>query len=312
MPKDLWKRNAQKKHPQAVNKLRVPRKKKNDMPKSSARPIQEAVRQNLTLYDWMTVFAHIDTLAKPINQSAVVAHFGSLPTGALIFTQSTLSRKLKMRASLDIVTQFASEQWTLPEVHHHLMERLGDQYVASDWDGPLDAVLQEEDDVEAALASLGALKGKLGVDSPTSSRHAITEECVELEGNLEELISELKMRNRIFGAPPNMDELLDPVEERQVGQIFEGGDVEIIARVRKAYSGAEDSADSGSDDEVEELKPSLEEMMEMCRTLEYASIGVGGESGLEVSKAMRHYRQELQVLFTKSAVQTTLDKFFTT
>jgi hypothetical protein len=102
MPKELGKRKAQNKpDPQVASKPRPPRKKKNDTPKSSAQPIQEAARQNLTLYDWMTVFAYIDTLAKPINQVAIVEHFRSLPTGALIFTQSTLSRKLKMRETLE-------------------------------------------------------------------------------------------------------------------------------------------------------------------------------------------------------------------
>jgi hypothetical protein len=102
MPKELWKQNAQKKPaPEIANKPRPPVKKKQDIPKSSARPIQENARQNLTLYDWLTVFAYIDTLPKPIKQGAVVEHFQSLPTGALIFTQSTLSRKLKMRESLE-------------------------------------------------------------------------------------------------------------------------------------------------------------------------------------------------------------------
>lgn len=210
----------------------------------------------------------------------------------------------------DIVTRFASEKWTLPEVHHHLMERLGDRYTANDWNGPLDAVLREEDNVEAALASLEALKGKLGIDSP--QKYAITEECAELEGNLKELISKLKTRNHIFGTPPDIDELLDPEEERQVGCTFEGGDTEIVAFVQSAYSGAGSDTDSESEDEDNEPKVSLNDMMNMCRVLEHASVGVGGESGLEVSQVMRRYRRELQLLLSKNAVQTTLDNFFTT
>jgi hypothetical protein len=76
-------------------------KKNASTPKSSALPVKKNARQNLTLYDWMTVFAYIDTLPKPINQNNVVDHFKSLPTGALNFTQPTLSRRLQERQELE-------------------------------------------------------------------------------------------------------------------------------------------------------------------------------------------------------------------
>jgi hypothetical protein len=40
-------------------------------------------------------------------------------------------------------------------------------------------------------------------------------------------------RNRIFGEPPSVDEFLEPAEEQQVGEFFEGGDEAIIAVVRQ-------------------------------------------------------------------------------
>jgi hypothetical protein len=43
----------------------------------------------------------------------------------------------------------------------------------------------------------------------------------------------LKTRNRIFGEPPSADEFLEPAEEQQVGESFEGGDEAIIAVVRQ-------------------------------------------------------------------------------
>jgi hypothetical protein len=57
-------------------------------------------KENLTLHDWMTVFAFID-LHKDLQQAAVVEHFRTKKDGALLFTQSTLSRKIKMRAELE-------------------------------------------------------------------------------------------------------------------------------------------------------------------------------------------------------------------
>jgi hypothetical protein len=218
----------------------------------------------------------------------------------------------------DIIVQYVSEEWSLPDVHRRLMEWLGDRYVASDWDKPLDVVLREEDDVDAALASLDALKHKLGVSPATSPKIATTDECTELEGNIRELMKDLRVRNRIFGSPLTIEDILDPAEERNVGNVVQSSkdvDAEIVARVRKEFSGEDNDAielDSDSDDGIEEPTLSLKEMVALCRTLERASIDVGGERGLEVAKVMRSYGVDLQALITTRAVQTTLDKYFKT
>lgn len=56
-------------------------------------------RENLTLNDWLTVFQFIDS-HPDVPQERVIEHFKTLQEGALEFTQSTLSRKLKKRAEL--------------------------------------------------------------------------------------------------------------------------------------------------------------------------------------------------------------------
>src|SRR5258706_9375431 len=71
----------------------------NETPKISARPIQKT-RENLTLFDWMTVYTYVDTLPQPINQGEVVKHFATRPEHALLFTQSTLSRKLRQHSEM--------------------------------------------------------------------------------------------------------------------------------------------------------------------------------------------------------------------
>ncbi|OJA15557.1 hypothetical protein AZE42_08176 [Rhizopogon vesiculosus] len=82
---------------------RQPKKPKvNDTSATSAQPAAHtAARQNLTLNDWLTVFAYIH--AHPtISQCDIVNHFfKNLQSGTLIFTQSTLSRKLKERSTLE-------------------------------------------------------------------------------------------------------------------------------------------------------------------------------------------------------------------
>ena len=69
-------------------------------PATSAKQQNSRSRENLTLHDWLTVFAYIDK-HPTAPQSDVVQHFATQHTGALVFTQSTLSRKLKDRTNLE-------------------------------------------------------------------------------------------------------------------------------------------------------------------------------------------------------------------
>jgi len=71
-----------------------------NVPKTSARSTQQPTRVNLTLHDWFTVFRFIDE-HPGTSQDAIVQHFKTLPDGALIFDQSTLSRKLKDQQKLE-------------------------------------------------------------------------------------------------------------------------------------------------------------------------------------------------------------------
>jgi hypothetical protein len=75
-----------------------PKGKRTSKPKTSAKDSSNA-RKNLTLHDWLTVFAFIDE-HPDVSQIGVVEHFASMKTGALHFTQSSLSRNLQKRAEL--------------------------------------------------------------------------------------------------------------------------------------------------------------------------------------------------------------------
>lgn len=69
-------------------------------PKTSARPAASAHRSQLTNRDWLEIYAFID--AHPdMSQTDIVAHFGTKKDRALLFTQSTLSRKLKERPAVE-------------------------------------------------------------------------------------------------------------------------------------------------------------------------------------------------------------------
>ena len=72
-----------------------------------------------------------------------------------------------LAAGWDIVIQFATKSWSLPEAHSFLQERLGDRYIASEWNEPLDCALGAEGDVNAALAAVNALRNKWAPYSPS-------------------------------------------------------------------------------------------------------------------------------------------------
>src|SRR5260370_31775559 len=84
--------------------------------------------ENLTLFDWMTVYTYVDTLPQPINQGEVVKYFATRPQGTLLFTQSTLSCKLQqcpeMEACVDSIPNALSCKWphivTRPDVDRAL------------------------------------------------------------------------------------------------------------------------------------------------------------------------------------------------
>lgn len=79
------------------------RKKTNEGQKTSATSSgtqdKGKSRENLTLHDWLTILRYVDEHPR-MSQAEVVTHFKTLSQGALIFTQSTLSRKVSQRADL--------------------------------------------------------------------------------------------------------------------------------------------------------------------------------------------------------------------
>lgn len=84
----------EKKHKPRTAKLalRTPHKPKaKDAPKSSAWPVIQ-IQSNLTLQDWLTVFAFIDS-HPDMSQENFLTYFKTWAEGALYFDQSILSRK---------------------------------------------------------------------------------------------------------------------------------------------------------------------------------------------------------------------------
>ena len=221
-----------------------------------------------------------------------------------------------LAAGWDIVTQFVTEQWSLPDVHSRLQKRLGNNYIASEWNETLDSVLSAEDDTGAALVALTALRNKWADDTPSESCEVAKtpDECNEVEEDLLDLVAQLKDRRRIFGQPCTLDELLDPAEEWEIGEelySFEGGDADIIEMVQQEIGlGRGDVEEIDSDDEPEVVAPPLKEVIKMCRILEEHSMAVCTTGAFKFLKGLREYRGHLQEMSRRGEKQTTLDNFF--
>ncbi|KAF9233029.1 hypothetical protein BU15DRAFT_80530 [Melanogaster broomeanus] len=71
-----------------------------DSPQSASQPLSSHQKSNLTLHDWLTVFAYVDAHLG-ISQDVIVQHFKTYADGTLIFDQSTLSCKLRDREKLE-------------------------------------------------------------------------------------------------------------------------------------------------------------------------------------------------------------------
>ena len=95
MPPELQRRKPRPKPAPYQRKPRETNPSQTGTPAPSAKSIKtKACRGNLTLNDWLTVFDVIGS-HPDVPQERVVEHFKMRQEGALEFTQSMLSRKLK-------------------------------------------------------------------------------------------------------------------------------------------------------------------------------------------------------------------------
>ncbi|KAG2355705.1 hypothetical protein BDR07DRAFT_1464425 [Suillus spraguei] len=102
----------------------------------------------------------------------------------------------------------------------------------------LKAVMDAKGDIATAHEAVGTLattaSQRTGLKIRIPACPKIPTQVTTLEIELMDLVGGLKSRNRIFGEPPTIEELLDPVEEREVGDHdyeFPGGDNEIVEEV---------------------------------------------------------------------------------
>ena len=109
--------------------------------------------------------------------------------------------------------------WSIPRAHSALQEHLGDRYIVSEWKEPLDSASGAEGDINAALAAVNAWRNEWAPDNPSELCEVamISDEHNKVEEELLDLVAQLKARRCIIGQLFTLDEMSDPIEEREIG-----------------------------------------------------------------------------------------------
>jgi len=258
-------------------------------------------------------------------------HTGILPTHPSPRT-SIQSLPNNHAAAWDLMREFATTDLGLPQAEERLKTLLGDQYVDEDWRPMLCAVMEAEGNVETALNAIERLTkdtriappsrltitippraSKLTITIPPQPRE-IAPQIASIEDELMASVAELKRRNRIVGEPIDLENLVNPREEREIGENeygFEGGDDEIVAVVRHEIAVENgDVIEVESKDEGEVEEGNGDEAMKICQKLEAFCIKSGAECSLELSRELRHFRGYLNREIQSSLKQVSLDVFF--
>ncbi|KAG6885130.1 hypothetical protein C0995_009563, partial [Termitomyces sp. Mi166 len=219
----------------------------------------------------------------------------------------------------DVLQNFAVSDMTLPMAEDQLRERLGDKYIDSDWQPALKAVMDAEGDVEAIrlLAERSNLP-KLTIKLPSQCTTA-AKQIKAAEDALMESVNELVKKKRIFGEPLSLEELVDPIEEREdpdSSYTFDSGEAEIISQVWRemAEKGAIDVIeidDLDDEDNDPDGDVPCAEVITLCKKLERLCVRYGdSDLPLELPRQLRKFRAQLHRKQMADSKQSHLERYF--
>ncbi|KAJ3514077.1 hypothetical protein NMY22_g14859 [Coprinellus aureogranulatus] len=210
-----------------------------------------------------------------------------------------------------ILREFAvSNSMTLPDAENKLKDVLGVRFNASDWKPALDAVLNAENDPIAASEAL----------PPRAPQTLSAEE--ELMGT----VGELRKRNRVFGVPLSIDELVDPVEERvelmeseqDFGAVkdLDGAIIDQVAYETAVSNGEIVEIESDEEEEEdEEAGTTKADLIALCARMEKLVLKFGADIEydgiLGLANDLRRFRGRVNRERLLTAKQVSLDQFFT-
>ena len=208
-----------------------------------------------------------------------------------------------------IIKSFAQiNDAALSVVKNKLKDHLGTCYEFDDWKPAFNAVLQAKDDSDAALAAVNNLK----ID--TLHKFQLSDAPVDLvEGDLMQAVNELKSRKWIVGTAPTLKDLLNPIQECEIGESpyhFDGGDKEIIAMaLAPEIVEVESDLDGSGESKDEDLPLLYKEALDVCEKfgkLCVAHLDAHGVDLLLSQRQARHLQSHLCLLKLASQTQVKL------
>ena len=156
----------------------------------------------------------------------------------------------------------------LPDAVQCIKDVLGSHYTEADWQAAFKAVMDAENDSDAATSMIEKLMhaaaNHTGIKICLPARPVVPQ-LDDLENDLTQSISDLQGLNRIFETPLMLDEFLEPKEEAETrdsatAAIFDGpeGDKAIVAEVvREITEKNNEVIEVESDDEDKPRKPDI-------------------------------------------------------
>ncbi|KAF9255322.1 hypothetical protein L218DRAFT_950870 [Marasmius fiardii PR-910] len=135
----------------------------------------------------------------------------------------------------EIISEYATADWTLPQAISRLKITLGNHYHYQDWEQGLNAVLNAENDTEHAVKAVHALMitssapaQSLSTSQPTTkpkliqSWHAHSKQIEDTEKEMMDCVKELYYRSLMDdGEIPGVDDLVNPIAERNFEELDE-------------------------------------------------------------------------------------------
>ncbi|KIK27110.1 hypothetical protein PISMIDRAFT_93841, partial [Pisolithus microcarpus 441] len=129
-----------------------------------------------------------------------------------------------INAWMVIHTFIMSDELSLPGAECQLHNILGDCYLATDWDLVLKVVMDADNNITRALEGLNTFTLRIFSCDLTQLTHSHTPQVPatpmqlsNVEQDLSTAVDNLKQHRQIIGMPLTLDEMLNPVEEEEVG-----------------------------------------------------------------------------------------------
>jgi len=215
---------------------------------------------------------------------------------------------------------------SFPDAEARLKAYLGCRFRFADWKSAFDAVFEAEDDIPAAVAVIETMAAQTIAATTSSSPAAPApspnlsipplSQLQGLEADLIHAVDSLQKRKRIRGTAPTLEDLLNPIEETEIGHSdyrFPGGDDEIVAEALRATTNAQDEDVNEADEEGEDEGLLAKDGQRLCEQLEKLCLhhsDADGVSTLALQQQLRKLRAHLRRLEFTSQTQVTLDKFW--